>query len=356
MDRDVQSVSTGQRRVRELASQFLKEKYPLDPQKLHEDSPQGQRSYNDFLTILEHDSIVCSDSLLAQLIVIREVAISYVRWLEATNHGKLSSTQVPIVLDFQRMVFGGSCFGNSMKEQDYERKVYQGCARTSTVSARSVLTLANGGVVPGSNIVLIYYTNSRILDITGGNHRLLACKMLGISTLVNINVDPKCITIYDDQPNEPLNRALLYFEELYAAENLTESRWQMQDIINYESMLLELAATYQRSTAADERNELYLFTKHDLAELTKLTEKENGPRLHGELPAATSSNKVLSNMRLPELLHDYAAVHTHLNTPPPRVSWFLQVVKRQPKIIPLTSNQQVIKSRWEKWRTTRVLA
>ncbi|MGI4735031.1 MAG: hypothetical protein ACRYG7_07625 [Janthinobacterium lividum] len=352
----MQSISPGQIRVQELASQFLKENPLLDPQKLKETSPQGYDSYKKFLALLEHDPIVCADPLLAQRIVVREVAISYVAWLGATSYGELNSTQVPILINFHRMMFGGSCFGNSYKEQDYERKVYQGCARTSTVSARAVLTLANGGVVFGSHINLVYYTKSRILDISTGNHRLLACKMLGIPTLANIDVDPKCITICDDQPNEPLNSALLYFEELYPHENLTKSRWQMQDIITYESLLLDLAATYQRSTTTDERNELYLFTKHDLAVLAELTAKEQGPRHVGEPVAATRSNNVLLNMRLPELLQDYVAVYTHLNTPPPQVSWFFQKVGRQPKITPLPENQQAIKSRWEEWRTTHIQA
>nr|GEW82228.1 hypothetical protein [Tanacetum cinerariifolium] len=306
MDRDVQSISPGQVQIQKLASQFLQESL-IDPQKLDEKTPEGCRSYRDFLDRLEHDPIVCNDSLLAQCIVVRDVAISYVKWLEATRHGELDATQVPIVLDFHRMVFGGSCFGNSMKEQDYERKVYQGCARTSTVTARAVLTLANGDVVPGSNINLVYYAQSRILDISTGNHRLLACKMLGIPTLANINVAPKCITIYNDQPNETLNRALLYFEDLYPAENPTKTRWQTQDVINYEPLLVDLADTYRRSTITDKRNELYLFTKHDLAERLALTAKATRPRIYGEPPAPPNNHNIWLNLPLHKLLQDYEA-------------------------------------------------
>jgi hypothetical protein len=349
MDRAVQSISPGQRRVQELASQFLKES-PIDPQKLHEASPDGD-IYKKFLALLEQDPIVCGDSLLAERIVVKEVAIGYVEWLGATKRGKLDATQVPIVFDFRRMVFNGSCFGSDTK--DYESKVYQGCVARSKVT---VLNLANGGVVSGSNIVLDYYANSRVSSITNGNHRLLACKMLGSTTLVNINVNPKLITIYNDQPNEPLNRALLYFEELYPAEDPTGTRWETQNVINYESLLLDLADTYQSSTITDKRNELYLFTKHDLAERAKVIAKKDKPRIYGEPPVPDNNHKISLNIPLPKLLQDYEAVHIHLNPPPPQVSWLPQIWRRQSKITPLSENQQAIKSRWEEWRTTPIQA
>lgn len=326
-----QPLTAGQLRVQQLASQFLQEQQ-IDPQTLWERDPQGAEAYALFLARLAQDPTICGDALLAGRIVDSEVAVLYLKWLAATNRGELDANRVPIVFDFQRMIFNGSCFDYGMGEPEYKCKVYEGCTTRTTVTPRAVLTLANNGVVYGKEMNLHYYANSRITYIVNGSHRLLACKVLGISTLKDFTVNPACCTIYDDQPNEPLNRALLYFERMYAGDSYRKKAPPIQHVIGYEALWLKLAATYEHITDPNKRNELYLYTKYSL-------------------------NKRAVLMPPPTLLDDYVTVYKYLNLTTPPVSGivrFLRLVglaSTPAASITLNESQLAILADWKNWRT-----
>lgn len=328
-----QPLTAGQLRVQQLASQFLEEK-EINPQTLHHEGAQGEPIYDEFLARLVKDEVVRCDSLLAERVVDSEVAALYVVWLEATKPGKLDMNQTPVILDFHRMLFNGSCFGDA-PSRDYGRKVYEGCSTRTRVTARALLTLASGGTVDSINCNFIdfqYYANSRIINIANGNHRLLACKLLGRNTLGNITLHPAFSVIYDDQPNEPLNRALLYFERMYAGDSYRNNTLSTQYVIGHEALWLKLAAAYERSTETDKRNELYLFTKYDL-------------------------NKRAVLMPPPTSLDDYVTVYNYLNLPPPPESGTLRLLRlvglaSRPAVNPsLNESQLAILAAWKDWRT-----
>jgi len=325
--------SPGQQRVQQVAAQMLHEA-AVDLRLLEAEGP-GELICRAFLDRLADDPIVRDDLLLAEPILTSKVARSYVAWLSATSVGKLKLPPEQVVLDFGRMEFNGSCIPQDPK--NYGRKVYEGGAKRPSTSARAVLTLAAGGTVPG--LCVSYFASSRVTQGgNDGNHRLLACKMLGHATLANIA--PKTLTVYDDRPDEALNRALLYFEALHPHSNPWETQWEMRDIVGYEARLPDLAAAYQRCAVDDERNELIAFTQHDLtspegAKKGVYSIEDNGP---------------YSKPRLPELLQDYLAVYAHLTAQLPQAPWFDRLLCREQKTTLLTPKQQETKSRWEQWR------
>lgn len=253
--------SIGQAQVLQIALEMLEE-FCIDPVTLWENT--DSRAYNTLLVRLANDSTVCNDPYTGGRIVEAGVANSYINWL--TNRAQSSSERVSkqrfLSLDFNRMAFMGSVAGSW--NIDPERKVYQGGARAS-VTARAVLTLAKGGKLDTNDFSLSYLANSRIMRITGGNHRLLAYKLLGIADFPTEHLLDHQLTMYEDLPNERLNQALLRLESLCAAYDPRNN--QVPGLLGNEELVMQLGAAYGAYSDDAGYNGLYDFVKKDLAQL-----------------------------------------------------------------------------------------
>jgi len=162
-------LSAGQAQVWKIAVQVLAE-FNLDPVVI--DERQGAAAYQTLLDRFAQDAVIRQDHYTGCRIVTKQVANSYITWLTTKQRSKQPSpSQALLPIDFDRMDFNGSVNGGW--ELDFERRVYQGGVRTPAVTARAVLTLAQGDILYPKKIELSYFVNSRIMQLTGGNHRLL---------------------------------------------------------------------------------------------------------------------------------------------------------------------------------------
>ena len=305
--------------------------FPIDPLTAEEDEIEGiaYQAYQALLNQLSEDQIVRTDRYTGCRIVEKEVATSYINWL--MKSATRSATQVPphgqINVDFNRMAFFGSSIGSGMgQELKIRQRIYQGGSRTPSVTARAVLTLVKGGAPSTWLMRMDYLVNSRILYISGGNHRSIAYKLLGLT-----NFPAEKITVYDDFPDEPLNRALLCLESLYT---LPDPRDTKIVVGSQQTLALELGEKYGANSLGSRPNELYRFTKLDLTN-----------------PVASQS--AVGNTSFLDLLAHYAAVCATLSQPKGKQSWWQQRFQRQNIAALPDPIQESIRRRWLEWRAGR---
>lgn len=224
----------------------------------------GSVPYSTFLQRLAQDCTVQQDYHTGARIVEKEVANSYVTWLQAKAKEIGVPTLKSLPINLCRMVFYGSSIGE--REINLERKVYEGGARTPNVTARAALSLVQGAALYTGRFVdkldFTYLVNSKIICITGGNHRLLSYKLLGIADLPLENLPNYSIILYEDVPDEQLNQALLCFESLEPAYDPRQTKTVVH---NNEEAIIQLATTYGAYANGGAFNDLYLFVKEKLA-------------------------------------------------------------------------------------------
>jgi len=320
--------SAGQAQVRQIAAEVLSE-FPINPITLSE--KKDDRVYKILLTRLAQNSTVQADLYTGSRIVEKEVANSYFGWLTDTKRSRseqmLGKRLLP--LDFNRMDFHGSVAGSW--EIDSERKIYEGGMR-NTVTARAVLTLAKGDMLYSEGLGIEYLINSRIVRITGGNHRLLAYKLLGIADLPTENLQERQVSLYEDLPNEPLNQALLRLESLCVSHDP-----RLRAITGFdgqEELVLQLAGEYQpESQSAASFGSLYNFVKEDLAEISERSLNRPGQPGHQELSLTT--------------LADYARAYQHFAGITTQ-TWLRKFVKSKGPAEKPSYNQQAIFERLTK--------
>ena len=311
----------------QIAAEVLKE-FRIDPVVLSEHSDSAP--YSALLHRLADDSIVRNDLYTGARIVEKEVANSYIEWLinarQHSNRSKQASEKRLLSIDFNRMAFFGSIAGSW--GIDPERKVYEGGVRAATVTARAVLTLAKGDELYSDKFEISYLVNSRIMRITGGNHRLLAYKLLGIAEFPTGNLTDQQVTLYDDSPNERLNTALLCLESLYTSHDPRNN--EIKGIPGNEELVMQLAEAYGAYSESAGYTGLYDFVKEDLAQLRS--------RLLNRLGQSEHHNPTLAD------LADYANAYQCFQGYTSQ-SWLTRLVKGRGLVEQLSSSQKEIHGR-----------
>ncbi|GAB3637850.1 hypothetical protein GCM10027422_34400 [Hymenobacter arcticus] len=249
-------LSAGQVQVWKIATQILDE-FNLNPTTTNEQ--QGAVAYQTLLDRFAQDSVIRQDYYTGCRIVAKQVANSYIVWLATKQRSKKISPGAALPIAFDRMDFHGSVNGGW--ELDFERQVYQGGVRTPAVTARAVLTLAQGATLYPEKIGITYFANSRIMQLTGGNHRLLAYKLLGIPAISLEKLEACQVVVYDDDSDEQLNKDLLCLEAL---ERSPDPRQSQIVATGNEALINTLAATYGGSLNGQQATELYRFAEYDL--------------------------------------------------------------------------------------------
>ncbi|OUJ69888.1 hypothetical protein [Hymenobacter crusticola] len=332
-------LSPGQKEAWRIAASVLKE-FALDPVCVKQ---EGEIVYNTFLSRLAESQTIQEDVYTGSRILEKDVAENYVEWIIAKAleiKGEFSE-ELTLPIDFKRMNFNGSVYGEWYT--DPERKLYKGGARTPSSTARAVLTLASGADLYIGEMNISYYVNSKIMQITGGNHRMMAYKLLGISTfpvgklfnssLANKNqsqLNRGSLTLYDDFPNEALNKALLWVESFY---RMTDPQGPMPTltVVGQETVILGLAAEYHSDSDGENFNELFRFTKHDLLD----------PRIEQNKRTDRGFINVLTN---------YLTVYQLFAQVKYSMGWFKLLFEKKKTIAQLTPIQAEIQGRWHVWR------
>jgi hypothetical protein len=321
-------LSDGQAQVWQIAAEVLAE-YRIDP--VTTDENKHAAPYQALLNRLANDPLIRQDRYTGCLIADKQVANSYINWLttkclEADRLVKknLPSTVLPV--DFNRMDFGGSTSG--AWELDFTQRMYMGGVERPLSTARAMLTLAAGADLYSTKLCITYFANSCIMQPTGGNHRLMAYKLLGIAGFSADKLRAGKVLVYEDIPDERLNRALLCLERLERSPDPRESKI---GAIGDEERILRLATKFGADASDSGPNELGRFFEQDLL----------------DNPAPSPYNQ--KNPFL-DLLGDYAAAYYPADKAGPSRAWFTRAYAGKNTEDHLPENQKAIRKRLRAWR------
>lgn len=322
-------LSDGQLQVWQIAREILAE-YGLNPVTM--DEYRHAAAYDSLLSRLANNPLIRQDRYTGCLVVDKQVANSYLDWL-ATNWrkaGRVVRKNLPhavLPLDFDRMVFGGSTSGSW--ELDFTWRMYQGGVARPLSTARAIMTLVAGADLYTDKLAITYFANSRIVQPTGGNHRLMAYKLLGIANLSTDSLRAGEVLVCEDAPDEQLNQALLFLEQLERLPDPRESNIRAAD---EEERILYLATKFGHNADSSGPSELVRFFEQDL-----LTNPAPPPY----------------NQRNPflDLLSNYAAAYYPADRP--GRTWFTKLYTGKNADNHLPENQQAIRSRLRVWRNTQ---
>lgn len=326
--------SPGQNQVWNLARAVLAE-FPVNPtttKGAEESDGIGYHVYKTFLSRLKKDRVVRQDLYTGRRIVKKEVATSYVEWLTKNATARVAPVAAgdPIAVDFNRIAFYGSAIGSGMSEPlAVRQRVYEGgSSRPTGSTARAVLTLVKGDDLPTDGLDMTYLSRSRVLCVTGGNHRAIAYKLLGLR-----NFPLEKVKICDDCPNEALNQALLCLESLYTPRDPRGTSISIRTPADADRAIA-LGKAYGAYSRGTRPSALFLFTKWDLFD-------PESPRTAGLNTSAL------------DLLSLYTNVCQPLPSPRPR-AWLQRLFQRDIKTAQtaLPYEEVEMRARWVKWCAT----
>ncbi len=308
--------SPGQIRARAVAADVLR---------AFSNQPDKEAAHHALLAQLAAEAAIREDPYTGARIVSQTLARSTMNWLSDHSTPRAAPHKVPAV-DFSRVYFGGSAVGYD-GWPDTSLKVYQGGTKGLTM-AHTMLTLTGGGAVPTHRMEIVHYHPGNVFRVTGGNHRLLACMMLGHAVFPT-----ECIDWREAPPVEAsLNRALLCLESVAGAEATGFP------IDGNEGYIRQLAAAYETADGAGEQSELRRFAQADLA------------AQHGPVPAGPHAP-------VPDVLGhlaDYVAV-CRAAAPRRKEPWLERLLGRGPALAArgpvLTARQEQVQQRFTAWRT-----
>ena len=310
------SPSPGQMRARAITTDVLR---------VFSNEANNEAAQQALLTQLAAEAVVRGDLSTGARIVSQTIAASVMKWMSDNSTPRAAPPAAPAV-DFSRVYFGGSAVGAD-GWLDTNLKIYQGGTKSPTM-ARAMLTRMGGGKVPTQNMNITHYSPDNVFRVAEGNHRLLACMMLGHAVF-----PAECIDWREAPPVEAsLNRALLCLEHVAGAEatgfpidgNIDQIFW--------------LAAAYGTADGAGKQPELWRFVQADLA-------SQRGPvpaGCHAPLPDDLS------------LLTDYVTTYRAATAGLRKESWLERLLGRWPGFAApepvLTVRQEQIQQRFVAWR------